>query len=70
MKLIARIFKRKSGCTRKQFGKWIAKNIGAEYVEEALGKYDALCSGKTIGGFYETLVFLDMIEKAGKGKQE
>ena len=39
-------------------------NIGAEYVEEALDKYDKINSGVPIGGFQETVVFLDMIEKA------
>ena len=56
---------------RKRFGlydlraegaKWVKENIGPEYVEEFLEKYDCLNRGIPIGGFYETAVFLDMIE--------
>lgn len=49
---------------RKEVAAWVKKNIGAEYVEEALDKYDKINSGVPIGGFQETVVFLDMIEKA------
>lgn len=48
---------------RKEVAAWVEKNIGAEYVEEALDKYDKINSGVPIGGFQETVVFLDMIEK-------
>ena len=56
---------------RKRFGlydlrsegvKWVKENIGQEYVEEFLEKYDSLNRGIPIGGFYETIVFLDIIE--------
>lgn len=47
---------------RKEIAAWVEKNIGAEYVEEALDKYDKINSGVPIGGFQETAVFLDMIE--------
>lgn len=48
---------------RKKVAAWVEKNIGAEYVEEALDKYDKLNSGAPIGGFQETAVFLHMIEQ-------
>ena len=48
---------------RKEIAAWVEKNIGAEYVEEALDKYDKLNSGTPIGGFQETVVFLHMIEQ-------
>ena len=48
---------------RKGVAVWVEKNIGAEYVEEALDKYDKLNSGVPIGGFAETAVFLNMIER-------
>ena len=51
---------------RKEFAKWVKKNLGAEYVNEALKKYDILCSGSVIGGLPETAMFVNMIEQAKK----
>lgn len=48
---------------RKEVATWVEKNIGAEYVDEALDKYDRVNSGVPIGGFQETVVFLHMIEQ-------
>lgn len=48
---------------RKEVAVWVEKNIGAEYVEEALDKYDKINSGVPIGGFQETAVFIRMIEQ-------
>ena len=48
---------------RKEGTKWVAKNIGEDYVEEFLTKYDDINRGIPIGGFAETIVFLDMIEQ-------
>lgn len=48
---------------RKEGAKWVAKNIGENYVEEFLSKYDALNRGIPIGGMMETVIFLDMIEQ-------
>lgn len=48
---------------RSELAKWVEKNIGKDYVNEALEKYDAINSGIPIGGFAETAVFLDMIER-------
>ena len=58
-------FRKKHGLydLRKEVAIWVEKNIGAEYVDEALEKYDKINSGVPIGGFQETVVFLDMIEK-------
>lgn len=54
-----KLFKRN---LRKELAKWVEKNLGAEFVEEALDKYDKINSGIPIGGFSETLVFLHMVE--------
>jgi len=48
---------------RKEGAKWVAKNIGEEYVEEFLTKYDKLNRGIPIGRFAETIVFLDLVER-------
>lgn len=48
---------------RKEVAVWVEKNIGAEYVDEALDKHDKINSGVPIGGFLETVAFLDMIEQ-------
>lgn len=48
---------------RKEGAKWVAKNIGEDYVEEFLTKYDDINRGIPIGGMAETIVFLDMIER-------
>jgi len=47
---------------RKEGAKWVAKNLGDEYVQEFLDKYDALNSGGVIGGFYETAMFISLVE--------
>ena len=58
-------FRKKHGLydLRKEVAAWVEKNIGAEYVEEALDKYDKINSGVPIGGFQETAVFLQMIDR-------
>ena len=58
-------FRKKHGLydLRKEVAAWVEKNIGAQYVEEALDKYDKINSGVPIGGFQETAVFLQMIER-------
>jgi hypothetical protein len=48
---------------RKEGAKWVVKNIGENYVDEFLAKYDAINRGIPIGRMAETLVFLDMIEQ-------
>lgn len=61
MKLFKKL-KRKRYDLRSELAKWVEKNLGAEFVEEALDKYDKINSGIPIGGFSETVVFLDMIK--------
>ena len=58
-------FRKKHGLydLRKEVAMWVGKNIGAEYVDEALDKYDKINSGVPIGGLQETAVFLRMIEQ-------
>lgn len=48
---------------RKEVAAWVEKNIGADFVEEALDKYDKINRGVPIGSFQETAVFLHMIEQ-------
>ena len=48
---------------RKEITKWVEKNLGIEYVQESLEKYDCINQGIPIGSFSETVVFLDMIER-------
>ena len=48
---------------RKEGAKWVSENIGEEYVDEFLTKYDDINRGIPIGGFAETAVFLDMMER-------
>ena len=47
----------KEGC------KWVRDNLGKEYVEEFKQKYESIQQGVPIGGFEETIIFLDMIER-------
>jgi len=63
--MLIKRFRKKHGMydLRKEVAVWVEKNIGAEYVEEALEKYDKINSGVPIGGFQETVVFLHMIEQ-------
>ena len=61
MKLFKK-FKRKHYNLRSELAKWVEKNIGVEYVNEALEKYDKINNGIPIGGFMETVIFIDMIE--------
>ena len=51
---------------RKEGTKWVAKNMGEEYVEEFLAKYDDISRGVPIGGIAETIVFLNLIERIKK----
>lgn len=51
---------------REEGRKWVIKNIGEEYEQEFLQKYDNINRGIPIGGFLETAVFLDMIETIKK----
>lgn len=48
---------------RTEGAKWVARHIGEDYVEEFLAKYDNINRGIPIGGYAETIVFLDLIER-------
>ena len=63
--MLFRRFRKKHGLynLRKEVARWVEKNIGQEYVDEALEKYDKINSGVPIGGIKETVVFIDMIER-------
>ena len=54
--------RRKHYNLRSELAKWVEKNIGVEYVNEALEKYDKINSGIPIGGIAETVAFVDMVE--------
>ena len=51
---------------RKEGIKWVSENIGEEYVDEFLEKYNDINRGIPIGGLAETVVFLDMIKQIKK----
>ena len=57
-------FRKKHGLynLRKEVALWVEKNLGLEFVDEALEKYDKINKGVPIGGFEETIVFVNMIE--------
>ena len=61
MKLFKKI-KAKHYNLRSELAKWVERNIGPEYVDEALEKYDKLNSGIPIGGLAETVSFVGMVE--------
>lgn len=47
----------------KEGAKWVAKNLGEEYVEEFKEKYEKINRGIPIGGLEETIMFVDMLEQ-------
>ena len=47
---------------RAELAKWVERNIGPGYVDEALEKYDKINGGTPIGGMAETVAFIDMVE--------
>lgn len=47
---------------REEGRKWVVENFGRDYEQEFLQKYDDINRGISIGGFLETVVFLDIIE--------
>ena len=48
---------------RKEGAKWVAKNMGEEYVEEFLARYDDINRGVPIGGIVKTMAFINLIER-------
>ena len=61
MKLL-KMLKRKHYNLRRELANWVERNIGSEYVDEALEKYDRINGGVPIGGLAETVVFVDMVK--------
>ncbi len=51
---------------RKDGAKWVRENIGEEYVDEFYEKYDKLNNGISIGGFMETVIFLNILKEIKK----
>lgn len=54
--------KRKYYNLRSELANWVERNIGSEYIDEALEKYDKINSGIPIGGMTETIAFVGMVE--------
>ena len=50
--------------------KWVKLNLGEEYVDDFVEKYEKINRGIPIGGMYETMLFIDMIERIKKEIQE
>lgn len=46
--------------------RFVKKKYGEEYVQEFCEMYDKISSGVPIGGFYETVVFITLIEDIKK----
>ena len=61
MKLFKK-FKQKRYNLRSELANWVERNIGSEYVDETLEKYDNINSGVPIGGLAETVAFISMVE--------
>jgi hypothetical protein len=60
MKLFKKL-KRKHYDLRSELANWVERNIGSEYVDDALEKYDKINSGVPIGSMVETIAFIDMV---------
>ena len=50
--------------------KWCVREFGEQYGSEFVEKYEAINRGIPIGGFYETVVFLDMVETIKRELEE
>lgn len=71
MKIFDRLFrKKKQPDLRKAVGEYIARQLGEQYVEEALQDYDTLASGGVIGDLNVTIAFLNMVENVKKELEE
>ena len=55
--------RRRQEAFRKKIAVWVERNVGAEYVDEVLDRYEKFNSGISIGGMQEVVWFLDMIER-------
>lgn len=50
----------------KEGAKWVKANFGQEYVEDFIDKYEKINRGIPIGGMYETMLFIDVVERIKK----
>lgn len=66
MNKIIRWWKRRNFDLRQACIDKYSKEFGQEYAQEFGEMYDKTCRGEPIGGFLETSVFLDMIERVKK----
>lgn len=66
MNKIIRWWKRRNFDLRQACIDKYSKEFGQEYAQKFGEMYDKTCRGEPIGGFLETSVFLDMIEKVKK----
>jgi len=48
---------------REEGRKWAIREFGEQYGDEFVEKYENINRGIPIGGFVETVVFLDMVER-------
>ena len=63
---IIRWWKRRNFDLRQACIDKYSKEFGEDAREEIGQMYDKICRGEPIGGFLETTVFLDMVEKVKK----
>jgi hypothetical protein len=66
MNKIIRWWKRRNFDLRQACIDKYSKEFGQEYAQEFGEMYDAINRGESIGGFLETTIFLDMIERVKK----
>jgi len=66
MNKIIKWWKRKNFNLRQACIDKYSKEFGQKYVQEFGEMYDKICRGEPTGGFLETSIFLDMIERVKK----
>lgn len=47
---------------KEECKKWVERELGEKYVDEFVEKYENINRGIPIGGYFETVLFLDMVE--------
>jgi len=43
--------------------KWVERELGKDYVNEFVVKYENINRGIPIGSYVETIIFIDMVER-------
>ena len=51
---------------RNKLAKYVEVELGKEYVEESLDMYDKVNQGIPIGGFLETVAFIELVNSCKK----